>query len=1054
MIHDLPQAAMRSPEDRPPLVPGTAASEVPRLRYTPLGMTGFLTSGPLSQVGGRSSCQMQEETKASGRSADLGGFLSQDFLHPAFIPPRTNARPLKAPHISPTPHSMKHGQPPRTLMNPRKLAALTLLALASLSSPLRADLYPVWVDEYDPGKNYPQNAAAVAVDARGNVITTGAAFDASGTYPRYYTAKLDALDGSRIWSVTFGTGTTRAKPNDVVIDSEGNVIVTGNVNDDVYTVKYSGLDGTEIWHVQYDGPNGGLDEGIKLAVAANDDVVMTARSVGSGSSTDIYTAKYAKGNGNLSWSDRYTTAGTRTDVPTDLVVDGSDNIVVVGSAETASGFFSFYVRKLNSGGAFQWDKVVNSGGEAGATGVAADSSGNVFATGVYADASRYRGYYTIKYASNGTPASGWPRMKAPLAQEFVGGATDIAIAPDGNPIVTGWLKNGAERIYTEKYASVGAGILGSFTDEGNAAGDSRAHRLIVDGSGNAIIVGDSDTAVSNADIYVAKYNAALTTRVFDLSFPGSKGTDDSGVAIGGDGNGGFAFSGTAFQSLLPDGTGVGYNRIITVKVNRFIAEKGDELPDDPEVPVDALFATGNAPAVSDTGSVAALIGATSGKTKLTAILTQGTAGGSAIPAVQKGTAPGITGAKFSSFSDPVVAPNGRYAFAAKVTGVPGSQASGVWTNLSGSLQLALQQGKPVPSLTENLSSVMSLSLRDTQLLALVKVAAPGKSNVALISLNAANAGTKLLRTGDAVTVNAKATTIKSLTVLSPALISPGDGRWQGNTNTVVLATLADKRSVIYRITTAGVATPKLFTEGDAAAASGVTGATWKTFGKPAVATSGGRFATLGTLDGATKTNDTMLFYSANGTTFSAFAKEGSAPNAASLSALTYTAFSDPLVNSNGDLAFIATLKGTGVKPANSKALLFGAFGNTYEKVARLGDLATDGAGTTDTAVWNSFVSFALAGGANGGPIFVAKLSGAGVNGKNNLGVWAVGSDGLVRRLLRTGDAFGSRTVASFNLLKAVPTAFTAARSFNANSAVAVQITFTDKSQALLKIGIP
>ncbi len=38
MIHDLPQAAMRSPDDRPPLVPGTAASEVPRLRYTPLPM--------------------------------------------------------------------------------------------------------------------------------------------------------------------------------------------------------------------------------------------------------------------------------------------------------------------------------------------------------------------------------------------------------------------------------------------------------------------------------------------------------------------------------------------------------------------------------------------------------------------------------------------------------------------------------------------------------------------------------------------------------------------------------------------------------------------------------------------------------------------------------------------------------------------------------------------------------------------------------------------------------------------------------------------------------
>jgi hypothetical protein len=40
------------------------------------------------------------------------------------------------------------------------------------------------------------------------------------------------------------------------------------------------------------------------------------------------------------------------------------------------------------------------------------------------------------------------------------------------------------------------------------------------------------------------------------------------------------------------------------------------------------------------------------------------------------------------------------------------------------------------------------------------------------------------------------------------------------------------------------------------------------------------------------------------------------------------------------------------------------------------------------------------------------------------------------------------------LLKAVPTAFGAERSFNATGAVGALITFTDKQQALIKIGIP
>jgi len=58
-----------------------------------------------------------------------------------------------------------------------------------------------------------------------------------------------------------------------------------------------------------------------------------------------------------------------------------------------------------------------------------------------------------------------------------------------------------------------------------------------------------------------------------------------------------------------------------------------------------------------------------------------------------------------ALSDPIVAPNGAYAFAAKVSGAP-AKANGVWTNLGGTLHLALCQDSVVPSLmTEKLASV-------------------------------------------------------------------------------------------------------------------------------------------------------------------------------------------------------------------------------------------------------------------------------------------------------------------------------------------------------------
>ena len=112
--------------------------------------------------------------------------------------------------------------------------------------------------------------------------------------------------------------------------------------------------------------------------------------------------------------------------------------------------------------------------------------------------------------------------------------------------------------------------------------------------------------------------------------------------------------------------------------------------------------------------------------------------------------------------------------------------------------------------------------------------------------------------------------------------------------------------------------------------------------------------------------------------------------------------------------------------------------------------------TTDTASWKSFVAMTLPSGFSTTPVFVAKLSGPGVTGKNNLGIWGgANASGKPHRLLRTGDKFGpDKEVKSFELLKALPTVFAAARSANNTGGVAVLITFTDKTQALQLLKIP
>jgi hypothetical protein len=114
-------------------------------------------------------------------------------------------------------------------------------------------------------------------------------------------------------------------------------------------------------------------------------------------------------------------------------------------------------------------------------------------------------------------------------------------------------------------------------------------------------------------------------------------------------------------------------------------------------------------------------------------------------------------------------------------------------------------------------------------------------------------------------------------------------------------------------------------------------------------------------------------------------------------------------------------------------------------LARTGAVAaqplTDDLKPTETVTrYSAFTAFALPSGSQTSPVFVAKLAGA--PGSSNIGVFARGSDGALRRLIRTGDDLDGQKVKTITLLKPVSKAASAARSFSASSVV-VRLTFTN-----------
>jgi len=502
------------------------------------------------------------------------------------------------------------------------------------------------------------------------------------------------------------------------------------------------------------------------------------------------------------------------------------------------------------------------------------------------------------------------------------------------------------------------------------------------------------------------------------------------------------------------------------------------LPAGYTLPTGTVIAGYAAPVLSDFRDLAAKVTLAQGKKKTIGIYYQALDGTESLVAVQGSAA--FNGSTFKSFLDPVISSDGSIAFAAKVTGggLSTAEDDGVWTDAFGNgLELVLLEGSPIEGLIAGsftqpiLKTVQSISLRDGELLALVTLAS-GKAGVtsatdtALIRLTAAGEGSIVLREGSPITLPpAAASPIKTLSVLFPALGSNGHGRWHGAEAVVAKVGLKSGATAFLKVDQANAASTLLATGSD----SDITNAKWKTFALPAVGGSGEKFAVLGTLQALSGTvaaaNDLAIAYSDDGAAFTTLAREGFAaplPVAPPSGAPTFATFFDPVVNDAGKIAFQATIKGSGVTGANKTGLWAGT-STGVQLLARTGSPATgtDGAVVTNGPAWKSFLSYALPDGADSGVIFVATLQGGGSTAKDNLGLWAVDSAGLLRLLVRTGAAGlhpdptkAVLKVTGLTLLTATPGSYGVAHGYNAFGSIAVTATFEDKSQAILRVDVP
>ncbi len=494
---------------------------------------------------------------------------------------------------------------------------------------------------------------------------------------------------------------------------------------------------------------------------------------------------------------------------------------------------------------------------------------------------------------------------------------------------------------------------------------------------------------------------------------------------------------------------------LTKPVNTPTLAKGDAAPGAGTngLPPDAKLSTFGMPAIDDVGNVAftaAWTSATGGKGS-------GLFTNTACISLVGAPVPGVSGAKYKGFSDPVI-DGGRIASIITMMGVPAISSSAVLTaTTSDDVEIVARAGDVATTDGAKFKSFKSVEVRGLTIAFAAKLItgtgtpkATTASDEGVWVKDLTSSLVLALRKGQSVGPRK----IKTLTSFDSSTGSRGQGRgWlelTGSAATVqarVLYTDSTQAALSVRVS-GGNATVNTLLHSDDVLPDGfqLSGP----FGLPAENASGQSALLTSTVSdrGARPGIETNL----DGKGYIRIvARDEGTPGSSNY----FSTLQDPVLAEDGGVAFPAKIRGTGINGIAANTLWWQPVGGSLTLLARGG--AINGGAQNDLPVgaqWSAFNSLAIA--ADRGPLFSASLvvGKGGVTTANSKGVWAVDYQGKLQHLFRTGETVNGKTLKSFTLLNATVGNSGVTRSFNDNAQVAWLATFTDASQAIITTNVP
>ncbi len=348
----------------------------------------------------------------------------------------------------------------------------------------------IWEEEYFfPGSGYTQ-ASEIKIDQYNNIYVTGFCDNWNLNTTDYIIIKYDQF-GNELWATVCDY--IGYMPNSIVwldIDEQQNAYIasrfaTGSTNSDYITIKYD-IDGQELWHEIHDGVYGGDDVPSDILVDGSGNIFVLGLSEMAYEDYDISLIKY-NSIGELQWEERYNAHCEYRYLYPRMVLDESENICLIGMDAVEPDNYDFAIMKFDQDGNMLWSNSYNGtmpNSWDHPEDLAIDEEGNIHILGSIQNEYSYTDMVILKYSTNGDLI--WEEI---YSSDY-GSVNDYAAAITLDIINDVYIAGMMEYCFnTVKYSSDGEPLWEIYWDEPELRYDAYLSDIVVNSSGDVYVLG-------------------------------------------------------------------------------------------------------------------------------------------------------------------------------------------------------------------------------------------------------------------------------------------------------------------------------------------------------------------------------------------------------------------------------------------------------------------------------------------------------------------------------------------------------------------------------------